>query len=59
MTRAVGDDDAMLNSLQEVVNLFRDAQASVFKLMSSVSATVAEVFGGLADLKCRTRSPNS
>ena len=37
MTRAVGDDDTMLKSLQEVVSLFRDAQASVFKLMSSVS----------------------
>ena len=37
MTRAVGDDDSMLKSLQEVVGLFRDAQASVFKLMSSVS----------------------
>lgn len=36
MTRAVGDDDSMLKSLQEVVSLFRDAQASVFKLMSSV-----------------------
>ena len=37
MTRAVGDDDSLLKSLQEVVGLFRDAQASVFKLMSSVS----------------------
>ena len=37
MTRAVGDDDSLLKSLQEVVALFRDAQASVFKLMSSVS----------------------
>lgn len=37
MTRAVGDDDTLLKSLQEVVGLFRDAQASVFKLMSSVS----------------------
>jgi hypothetical protein len=36
MTRAVGDDEAMLRSLQEVVALFREAQASVFKLMSSV-----------------------
>ena len=36
MTRAVGDDDSMLKSLQEVVGLFREAQASVFKLMSSV-----------------------
>ena len=37
MTRAVGDDDSLLKSLQEVVGLFRDAQTSVFKLMSSVS----------------------
>lgn len=41
MTRAVGDDDSMLKSLQEVVSLFRDAQGSVFKLMSSVSSMVA------------------
>lgn len=44
MTRAVGDDDSMLKSLQEVVSLFREAQASVFKLMSSVC-------GGLSSLK--------
>ncbi|MCJ1276555.1 hypothetical protein MMC21_004361 [Puttea exsequens] len=37
MTRAVGDDDSLLKSLQEVVGLFRDAQTSVFKLMSSDS----------------------
>lgn len=37
MTRAVGDDDAMLKSLQEVVSLFKEAQTSVFKLMASVS----------------------
>lgn len=36
MTRAVGDDDSLLKSLQEVVALFREAQTSVFKLMSSV-----------------------
>jgi protoheme ferro-lyase len=46
MTRAVGDDDSLLKSLQEVVGLFRDAQTSVFKLMSSVSTlhlTLAEL----------------
>lgn len=43
MTRAVGDDDSMLKSLQEVVSLFRDAQASVFKLMSSVSIYVSDL----------------
>jgi GTPase-activating protein SST2 len=37
MTRAVGDEDAMLKSLREVVELFEHAQVSVFKLMSSVS----------------------
>ncbi|KAL9118599.1 MAG: hypothetical protein Q9187_004854 [Circinaria calcarea] len=37
MTRAVGDDDSMLKSLQEVVALFKEAQTSVFKLMSSDS----------------------
>ena len=37
MTRAVEDDDSMLRSLQEVVSLFKEAQTSVFKLMSSVS----------------------
>ena len=39
MTRAVGDDDSMLKSLQEVVSLFKEAQVSVFKLMSSVSGS--------------------
>lgn len=37
MTKAVGDDESMLRSLQEVVELFEMAQTSVFKLMSSVS----------------------
>jgi GTPase-activating protein SST2 len=37
MTKAVGDDESMLKSLQEVVDLFELAQTSVFKLMSSVS----------------------
>lgn len=37
MTKAVGDDEQMLKSLQEVVNLFELAQTSVYKLMSSVS----------------------
>lgn len=38
MTRAVGDDAAMMQSLEEVVTLFKEAQSSVFKLMSSVRA---------------------
>ena len=36
MTRAVGDDEAMINSLKDVAKLFDEAQNSVFKLMSSV-----------------------
>ncbi|KAI9812850.1 MAG: hypothetical protein M1832_006471 [Thelocarpon impressellum] len=36
MTRAVGDDQAMVDSLNEVARLFEEAQTSVFKLMSSV-----------------------
>ncbi|KAL9626223.1 MAG: hypothetical protein Q9164_007919, partial [Protoblastenia rupestris] len=35
MTRAVGDEESMLKSLREVVELFEHAQVSVFKLMSS------------------------
>jgi GTPase-activating protein SST2 len=38
MTRAVGEEDAMLQSLREIVELFENAQTSVFKLMSSVGA---------------------
>jgi len=37
MTRAVSDDQSMYKSLQEVVALFKEAQSSVFKLMSSDS----------------------
>lgn len=37
MTRAVGDDEAMIKSLDEVATLFDQAQNSVFKLMASVS----------------------
>ncbi|WEW59721.1 AMSH/STAMBP protein ubiquitin specific-protease [Emydomyces testavorans] len=37
MTRAVGDDAAIVKSLTEVVSLFELAQVSVFKLMSSDS----------------------
>ncbi|KAF1928694.1 RGS-domain-containing protein, partial [Didymella exigua CBS 183.55] len=37
MTRAVGDDAAMLQSLNEVATLFDKAQNSIFKLMSSDS----------------------
>jgi hypothetical protein len=37
MTKAVGDDESMFKSLQEVVNLFEEARTSVFKLMCSDS----------------------
>ncbi|OCL03590.1 RGS-domain-containing protein [Glonium stellatum] len=37
MTRAVGDDQAMLKSLDEVASLFDKAQNSIFKLMASDS----------------------
>lgn len=40
MTKAVGDDESMFKSLQEVVHLFELAQTSVFKLMSSVSRQI-------------------
>jgi hypothetical protein len=37
MTKAVGQDAAMVESLKEVTKLFEDAQISVFKLMASDS----------------------
>lgn len=37
MTRAVGDDESMVESLRQVATLFDEAQNSVFKLMASVS----------------------
>jgi hypothetical protein len=37
MTKAVGQDAAMIESLKEVTKLFEEAQISVFKLMASVS----------------------
>ena len=40
MTRAIGDDDAMVKSLDEVAGLFDSAQNSVFKLMASVCPTL-------------------
>ena len=46
MTKAVGQDGAMIDSLREVTQLFEDAQISVFKLMASVSS-----------LPCSQKSP--
>ncbi|KAF2479904.1 regulator of G protein signaling domain-containing protein [Neohortaea acidophila] len=37
MTRAIGDDEQMIQSLDEVATLFDQAQSSVFKLMASDS----------------------
>jgi len=37
MTRAVGEDEQMVKSLDEVATLFDQAQSSVFKLMASDS----------------------
>ena len=50
MTRAVGDDESMLKSLQDVVALFKEAQTSVFKLMSSVSTESAANFNLVTDI---------
>ena len=45
MTKAVGQDGAMIETLQEVNALFEDAQHAVFKLMASVSSTLsADIF---------------
>ena len=38
MTKAVGQDNTMIETLQEVTALFEDAQNAVFKLMASVSS---------------------
>jgi hypothetical protein len=42
MTKAVGQDAAMIESLQEVTKLFEEAQVSVFKLMASVSRNLPD-----------------
>lgn len=39
MTKAVGQDVAMIDTLHEVTALFEDAQNAVFKLMASVSTS--------------------
>lgn len=58
MTRAVGDDAAMLQSLNEVATLFDKAQNSIFKLMSSVSQVTAIPSDPLITVN-RTLCPNS
>jgi hypothetical protein len=37
MTKDVSQDATMIDTLQEVISLFEDAQNAVFKLMASVS----------------------
>jgi len=49
MTKAVGDDESMLKSLQEVEQLFEMAQTSVFKLMSSVSVPLYRLACSVTD----------
>lgn len=46
MTRSIGEDEEMIQSLDEVAHLFDQAQNSVFKLMASVSA-LENVFDGV------------
>lgn len=58
MTKAVGDDESMFKSLQEVEQLFEMAQTSVFKLMSSVSFPFLSLFITVADFR-RTLFPSS
>lgn len=43
MTKAVGQDSAMIDTLREVTTLFEDAQNAVFKLMASVSTVTVSV----------------
>ena len=49
MTKAVGQDAAMIESLKEVTKLFEEAQVSVFKLMASVSYC-SPLFGTFTNL---------
>jgi hypothetical protein len=42
MTKAVGQDVAMIDTLHEVTSLFEDAQNAVFKLMASVSSLLTQ-----------------
>lgn len=47
MTKAVGQEAGMIETLQEVTTLFEDAQNAVFKLMASVSFVPTPKGGGL------------
>lgn len=46
MTKAVGQDVAMIDTLHEVTTLFEDAQNAVFKLMASVSKETCQDLKG-------------
>lgn len=62
MTRAVGEDEQMLKSLDEVAVLFDQAQSSVFKLMASVSCIhprCCNLHGADGKIDCRTPCPSS
>lgn len=60
MTRAIGDDEQMIQSLDEVATLFDQAQSSVFKLMASVSSSALPLLLMLTtDGEHRTRYPSS
>ncbi|KAH8879189.1 hypothetical protein GQ53DRAFT_756156 [Thozetella sp. PMI_491] len=48
MTKAVGQDVAMIDTLHEVTALFEDAQNAVFKLMASVSVQAQMPSVGIA-----------
>jgi len=58
MTKAVGQDLAMIDSLKEVIKLFEEARNHVFKLMASVR-TARECTGLSRLMICRIRYQNS
>lgn len=59
MTKAVGQDVAMIDTLHEVTALFEDAQNAVFKLMASVSFLPAYDLRGVGThMPGRTRFPS-
>lgn len=62
MTKAVGQDKAMIDTLKEVMNLFEEAQTAVFKLMASVSHVPSDTAwppGADTNARCRTLCPSS
>lgn len=54
MTKAVGQDGAMIDTLTEVTSLFEEAQNAVFKLMASVSLGAPGLFdaGQVPQTRC-------